>query len=161
MHCKRELFQAVWKILLDDEFINAYRNEIVIKCYDGKYQRVFPRIFTYSADYPEKYEFSSELAFTSMVLSHSRVLLATIRDMGNCPCPQCLVPKTDFHRLGLLSDVSHRISQMRSYMREKVSAAHAAIYKFGSPIKGTVPEAYLKAMSLVPTFVRAFQPLYA
>ena len=54
-HCKRELFHAMWKVLLDDDFIDAYRNGIVIKCYDGKYRRVYPRIFTYSADYPEKY----------------------------------------------------------------------------------------------------------
>lgn len=54
-HCKRELFHAIWNLLLDDEFVEAYRNGIIIKCYDGKYRRVFPRIFTYSADYPEKY----------------------------------------------------------------------------------------------------------
>ena len=53
-HCKRELFHGVWKVLLDEEFIEAYRNGIIIKCYDGKYWQVFPRIFTYSADYPEK-----------------------------------------------------------------------------------------------------------
>ena len=45
---------AVWKVLLDEEFIDAYQNGIVVKCYDGKYRRVFPRIFTYLADYPEK-----------------------------------------------------------------------------------------------------------
>ncbi|KIJ58627.1 hypothetical protein HYDPIDRAFT_49315, partial [Hydnomerulius pinastri MD-312] len=89
-HCKRELFHGVWKVLMDDEFIDAYRNGIVVKCYDGVERRVFPRIFTYSADYPEK------------------VLLATIRDKGNCPCPRCVIPKTDFGRLGLLSDASAR-----------------------------------------------------
>lgn len=53
-HCKRELFHAIWRILLDEEFLEAYKNGIVVKCYDGKYRRVYPRIFTYSADYPEK-----------------------------------------------------------------------------------------------------------
>ena len=53
-HCKRELAHAVWGILLDDDFIEAYRNGIVIKCFDGVIRRVYPRIFTYSADYPEK-----------------------------------------------------------------------------------------------------------
>jgi len=53
-HCKKELFHAVWRILIDDEFVDAYKNGIVIKCYDGVRRRVFPRIFTYSADYPEK-----------------------------------------------------------------------------------------------------------
>ncbi len=45
---------AVWRVLLDDDFIEAYRHGIIIKCPDGVVRRVFPRIFTYSADYPEK-----------------------------------------------------------------------------------------------------------
>jgi len=53
-HCKRELIHAIWMLLLDDEFIEAYRNGIVIKCYDGVLRRVYPHIFTYSGDYPEK-----------------------------------------------------------------------------------------------------------
>lgn len=53
-HCRRELFQAVWDMLLDPEFIHAYRHGIVIKCADGITRRIYPRIFTYSADYPEK-----------------------------------------------------------------------------------------------------------
>ncbi|KAG2055970.1 hypothetical protein BDR06DRAFT_842118, partial [Suillus hirtellus] len=53
-HCKREMFHAIWRILIDDDFLDAYRNGIVIKCHDGVYHQVFPRIFTYSADYPEK-----------------------------------------------------------------------------------------------------------
>jgi hypothetical protein len=46
--------QAVWRLLLDDEFLEAYTHGLVIKCVDGITRRVFPRIFTYSADYPEK-----------------------------------------------------------------------------------------------------------
>jgi hypothetical protein len=44
----------VWKVLLDDEFVKAYWHGIVIKCFDGAWRRIYPRIFTYSADYPEK-----------------------------------------------------------------------------------------------------------
>jgi hypothetical protein len=53
-HCNRELYQRQWAILLDDEFLHAYAHGIVIECSDGIWQRVYPRIFTYSADYPEK-----------------------------------------------------------------------------------------------------------
>lgn len=53
-HCKRELVHAIWRILLDDEFIEAYKNGVVMKCFDGITRRVYPRILTYSADYPEK-----------------------------------------------------------------------------------------------------------
>jgi len=46
---------AVWSKILDDDFIHAYRYGIVIKGVDGVERRVYPRLFTYSADYPEKY----------------------------------------------------------------------------------------------------------
>ena len=54
MHCHRELFHVQWGVLLDDEFIEAYKHGIVSQCYNGTTRRLYPRIFTYSADYPEK-----------------------------------------------------------------------------------------------------------
>ena len=53
-HCRREVMHAVWVLLLDEEFMHAYEHGIVIECPDGKFRRFYPRIFTYSADYPEK-----------------------------------------------------------------------------------------------------------
>lgn len=53
-HCRRELTQAVWKYILDDDFIHAMIYGVVVTCYDGVKRRIYPRIFTYSADYPEK-----------------------------------------------------------------------------------------------------------
>lgn len=53
--CHRELFHEQWKALLDDEFIDAYEHGIVVRSADGVDRRWFPRILTYSADYPEKY----------------------------------------------------------------------------------------------------------
>lgn len=40
--------------MLDAEFIHAYKNGVVVTCNDGVERRIFPRILTYSADYPEK-----------------------------------------------------------------------------------------------------------
>ncbi len=54
-HCQREMFHAQWAIILDDDFLKAYKHGIAIKCRDGITRRFYPRIFTYSADYPEKY----------------------------------------------------------------------------------------------------------
>jgi len=51
---RREVMQAVWELLLDDEFMDAYINGIVMQCSDSILRRIFPRFFTYSADYPEK-----------------------------------------------------------------------------------------------------------
>ena len=90
-------------------------------------------------------------------LSGCRVLVATIRDKGYCPCLWCLIPKKDFHLLGLLTDLSQRMSRAWSYIHDKVSAARTAIYNLGSPIKGTLPEGHLKDTSLVPTFVSLFE----
>lgn len=54
-HCKRELFHKAWDVILSDpEFKDAYENGMEVKCADGIIRLVFPRIFTYSADYPEK-----------------------------------------------------------------------------------------------------------
>ena len=52
--CKRELFQQIWLLLLDEEFMHAYEHGVTVLCGDGITWRLFPRIFTYSADYPEK-----------------------------------------------------------------------------------------------------------
>jgi hypothetical protein len=54
-HCRRELFHGVWRLLLDAEFCQCYEHGVVATCADGIIRHVFPRIFTYSADYPEKY----------------------------------------------------------------------------------------------------------
>lgn len=53
-HLKRDLIHAIYMLLLDDEFIEAYKNGILIRCSDRITRRVFPRFFVYSADYPEK-----------------------------------------------------------------------------------------------------------
>ena len=53
-HCRRELFHAQWKDILDEEFLQAYEHGMIFVCGDNIKRRLFPQIFTYSADYPEK-----------------------------------------------------------------------------------------------------------
>jgi hypothetical protein len=38
----------------DNDFLYAYEHGIVILCLDGISRHFYPRIFTYSADYPEE-----------------------------------------------------------------------------------------------------------
>lgn len=52
----RELFQAQWRILLDDDFVHAYKHGITVTCFDNVRRRFYPRIMTYAADYPERWE---------------------------------------------------------------------------------------------------------
>ena len=53
-HCCHEIMHAVWKFLLDDKFIHAYKYGMVRQCADSIEHHTYPCIFTYSADYPEK-----------------------------------------------------------------------------------------------------------
>jgi hypothetical protein len=53
-HCVRELYHAVIKLILDDDFVEACVQGILVKFWDGRVRRVFFRILTHSADYKEK-----------------------------------------------------------------------------------------------------------
>ena len=45
---------GVLRHVFDNDFVEAFHHGIVITCPDGVTRRVYPRLFTYSADYPEK-----------------------------------------------------------------------------------------------------------
>ncbi|KAJ3886660.1 hypothetical protein GG344DRAFT_81499 [Lentinula edodes] len=131
-HCNRELYNAVWRFLLNNEFLHAYKYGIVIKCFDGIERRIYPRFFTYSADYPEK------------------VLLATIRELGTCLCPRCLCTKSAADMMGSRWDIKIR-EKLRVFLRDKVELARKWIYHEGVKIRGSAVERLLKATSSVPT----------
>ncbi|GBE87834.1 hypothetical protein SCP_1200590 [Sparassis crispa] len=84
--CKHERMQAIWLLLLDPEFMHAYKHGIILLCGDGVLRRLFPQFFTYSADYPEK------------------VLLACIKYLAKCPCPRCLTKKANIGAIGTRAD---------------------------------------------------------
>ncbi|EIW80786.1 hypothetical protein CONPUDRAFT_57709 [Coniophora puteana RWD-64-598 SS2] len=135
-HCRRELFHASWGLILNDEFLHAYEHGIVVQCSDGQWRRLYPRIFTYSADYPEK------------------VLIATVRDFGGCPCPFCTMPKDHIPRLGTKRDWVERAEGARiddSERQSKVQQARDLIYRRGLALGNTQVEDYLKPQSWVPT----------
>jgi len=151
-HCRRDLFHACWETLLDQEFLYAYRHGIVLKCADGIMRRVYPRIFTYSADYPEKY-FSSHFFKHIRWLITSRVLVSTIKDMGSCPCPRCFMPKCLFGFLGLANDMKSRLTNLRVYAMTKVVEAHELIYQWGHTVDSAKVEDTLREGSWVPILV--------
>jgi hypothetical protein len=51
--------QAVWLLLMDDEFMHAYLHGIELEFFEDDSYIFFPRILTDSNDYPEKYVFNS------------------------------------------------------------------------------------------------------
>ncbi|KAG9118759.1 hypothetical protein FRC07_006565, partial [Ceratobasidium sp. 392] len=139
-HLRRELMHAVLRDLLDDKFLHTWQHGVVIKCADGVTRRIFPRIFTYSADYPE------------------RVLIATIRDKGQSPCPRCLVSMNLAHLMGSRSDMRARKANCRrdnARQRQLVQKARALIYSEQRALGNAEVEALLQPTSLVPT-INAF-----
>ncbi|KAL7281058.1 hypothetical protein ACG7TL_004360 [Trametes sanguinea] len=135
-HCRRELFHGQWACVIDDEFVHAYEHGIVVDCIDGVRRRLYPRIFTYSADYPEK------------------MLLATLRDKGRCPCPRCLTTFDRIDRLGTPEDIEARKLNTRAPTAEQdryVQEARELIYDSGYVVNSDHVEALLREQSLVPT----------
>ncbi|KAG2012178.1 ubiquitin and ribosomal protein S27a [Coprinopsis cinerea AmutBmut pab1-1] len=130
----RELLHIQWSIILDPEFIDAMENGIVITCPDGIQRRFYIRIFTYSADYPEK------------------ISLASMR-RGACPCPRCLTPRTKFHNMGLQEDMVFREENPRVYGEEAQAAVRQArerIFDDGVAAYGTVVGGILNSHGLLP-----------
>ncbi|KAJ7579392.1 hypothetical protein C8J56DRAFT_1169724 [Mycena floridula] len=136
-HCRRELFHELWKIILSDpEFLHAYEHGIVLECVDGIRRRFYPRFFTYSADYPE------------------RVLIATVRDNGGCPCARCKIRKDQIRCVGTTHDKKIREQEIRLDDEDrvkKIQAARKLIYEDGYAITSDKVEDILKEDSWVPT----------
>ena len=141
---------AVWKFLLNDNFIHMHIYGMVVQCHDGVEWHIYLRIFTYSADYPEKWALWFHATLWLIIF---RVLLATIRDQGLCLCPCCLVPDTKLDQLGLIADMKTRIKKYHIYPTNSVKKAWNAIYNFGDSVNGTTVQRLLKATSNVPTSV--------
>lgn len=138
--------------MLDDEFLEAYQHGIVVVCCDGIKRRFYPRIFTYSADYPEKFVEYDHTAKTIV----SRVIISSIRDKGKCPCPKCRILLTDIDRLGTPEDVRVRSELARvddAAQRRKVEKARNYILRKNLAVSSKKVEEELKDISLTPTDV--------
>ena len=150
-YCHRSYFHGQWDVLLDEEFVDAYQNGIKIRCGDGVERLFYPRIFTYSADYPEKYV-AFNTAETKLRDTVDRIAVATIRNLGNSPCPRCLVGKHDLHKLGMPSDTKKREKHQRqedTSRRSKVEGAYKRIHELYGAIAGEPVEKELKEQSLI------------
>ena len=85
-----------------------------------------------------------------------RILLTSIRNLGACPCPRCLIPLARVHNLGMARDVSQRTTLMRidnARRRNNVATARQLIYEKNYLVNSAAVEDLLKPESLVPTSV--------
>lgn len=98
---------------------------------------------------------SSDSYVVNLILSVSRVLIATVRDMGNFPCPRCKIAKTQLPGLGTVTDMKIRQEGIRvdTQRQTKVAAARKLIYEDGYVVNSKRVDDLLKDESLVPTTV--------
>jgi hypothetical protein len=92
-----------------------------------------------------------------ILMAVTRVLLASIRNLGACPCPRCLIPISRAHKFGMACDITQRVTMARvddKSRQNKVYAARRLIYEKQYRINGTAIEKLLKDESLVPNTVR-------
>ncbi|KAJ7127990.1 hypothetical protein C8R44DRAFT_979464 [Mycena epipterygia] len=137
-HLKRELMHGIWDLLLSPEFIHAYVHGIVVRCYDGIERLIFPRFFTYGADYPEK------------------VLLATIKYFGGYPCPRCLIEKAQIPAMRTKADMqcNQNIREDAMWYLYIINLVWRWIFAKGRFVGGEPVNKNPKPKSWVPTRMR-------
>lgn len=117
--------------------------------------------FSFSADYPKK--LVSILSLLTPIHNFCRVLVATIRDLGQCPCPCCCIPKAKLIAFATLTDMEDRQRLARHNTAErqaKVLQARSLIYDQGYAVNSAKVDELLKNESLVPTIVSLMPSSY-
>jgi hypothetical protein len=99
--------------------------------------------------------------FSALFHSHlnvSRVLLATIKYFGGCPCPRCFIEKDKIPDMGTKADMKRRknIREDTSIYRGVIKLVRSWIFGRGLLVAGAAVGRKLKQYSWVPTRVRAF-----
>lgn len=95
--------------------------------------------------------------FARLISIHfARILLASIRNLGQRPCPRCLVQISSVHKLGMRSDMRQRTVNARQddiRRQSRVISARRLIYNKNHQVTSSAVEGLLKNESLVPTSV--------
>ncbi|KAI0824462.1 hypothetical protein BC628DRAFT_1411049 [Trametes gibbosa] len=117
--CKRELMRQIWLLLMDTEFMGAYENGMLVTCGDGVVCRLFPHIFSYSADYSGK------------------ILLTALKPQLIHPCPRCLVTDAHLCDAGTPEDAERRAEKRidSPHLRWRIARARKLIFKKGCLVK--------------------------
>ena len=95
----------------------------------------------------------------SMTQHFHRILIVSIRNLGRCPCPRCLIPLDHVANMGMRRDMAQRKTLARIdnvKRRNRVEMARKMIYEKGYVVDSRAVEVLLQEDSLVPTAVRAF-----
>ncbi|KAH9938879.1 uncharacterized protein BXZ73DRAFT_99940 [Epithele typhae] len=131
---KRDLFQQIWLRLMNTDFMEAYEKGVVYQCTDGVTQRMFPRLFAYAADYPEK------------------ILATALKPLSTHPCPTCLTTMDQCSEAGSHEDMKRRSELARTdgpELHDVITAARKLLFKGYSIVSDRVRD-LLKQFSLNP-----------
>ena len=129
-HLKQELIHAIWELLLDDEFMEAYKHGIVVKCMEFSVNSI--HVFLSMVLITLKSILFLQIKF--MFIDHfHRVLLALIKSLGCCPCPRCHIQQDQIRDLGTVNDMKHHtnVCKDNAKRQEKVQKACQGIFKKG------------------------------
>jgi hypothetical protein len=137
---------AQWKIILNDDFIEAWKHGIIVTCCDGVKRRFYIRIFTHSGDYPEKYAQASNFGFASSDACNNQ------QDPLSFPPQSRFLP---------VSSLSHPFESQRASLvrvddkdrRYRIATARQFIYEKQYRVNSAAVERLLQEDSLVPTSV--------
>jgi len=94
-----------------------------------------------------------------LLILPSRVLIANIKNMGQCPCPRCNIKMTEVKDMGKAED-NHRRADVRKPtpgLFHAVKKARKAIFK-GFKVSGSRVERLLGGWSRIPTMVNTNTP---
>ncbi|KAJ3748203.1 hypothetical protein EV360DRAFT_57052 [Lentinula raphanica] len=141
---KREVVAAVYLLLLDEEFQDAYLNGVEVTCADGVVRVLIPRFHSYSMDYPEK------------------IIIVCIKFIGEYLCIRCTIHTKDVPRLGDAQDMLDRKRLERvddEEHREKIEQARELIFSQGYSVDSQAVKNLLDSESLLPTR-NAFSALF-
>ena len=97
--------------------------------------------------------------FDQLSMYSSRVLIANIKNMGQCPCPRCTIRLADVQGLGKPSDTEKRANIRRPTggLVHAVRKARKAIFK-GYKVSGTHVDKLLGGWSRAPNVVCTTTP---
>ncbi|EJF58719.1 hypothetical protein DICSQDRAFT_148934 [Dichomitus squalens LYAD-421 SS1] len=133
---KYDLMQKVWLLLFDAKFMHAVEHGVVVLCGDGIMRRVFPWIFMYLADYPEK------------------CLVACLKPLARCACPDCTTDKSNFWRMGMKKDMADRMKNGRKdtgILQNLIARVRRWIFEDGTvPDGSSVKKTKLGFFSMAP-----------
>ena len=98
----------------------------------------------------------------AFILNTQRILMTCLKYLAQCPCPRCLILKSNIPRLGMEVDKKARQKFARVDSKEiqnTVNHARRLMFEDGINVSSVFIDRLLKPHSLVPTRVGSFMSL--